>query len=112
MLRSWNIVNAEEEVDGLGWTSELVAYQSLSKSAAFAYSLYATGETRNEVELQDYGVELRFRRRIHREWLFLELSTSVGWPREFLTEDRESNVGIGVELELQFGDWPDRKQAQ
>ena len=38
----------------------------------------------------------------------MELSTSVGWPREFIDEVRESNIGVGLEFELQFGDWPAR----
>lgn len=108
MLRSWNIAKAEDEIEGMGWTAKLIAYQNVAKTTAFAYSLYATGETENEVELQDYGIELRFRRRISRDWLFMELSTSVGWPREFVDEVRESNIGVGLEFELQFGDWPAR----
>lgn len=108
MLRSWNIVKGEDEIQGMGWTAKMIAYQSLSNAMALSYSLYATGETKNEVELQDYGIELRFRRRISREWLFIELSTSVGWPREFVDEVRESNMGVGLEFELQFGDWPAR----
>ena len=75
-----------------------------------AYSVFAAGETENAVKLQDYGVELRYRKRIARDYLYLELSTSLSWPREFLEEVRESNWGVGIELEMQFGDWPGRRQ--
>ena len=112
LLRSWLILIAEDDVDGMGWTADFSAYHSVDQKNAFAYSVFATGETRNEVELQDFGVELRYRRRVLREWLFLELSTRIGWPREFVIERRESNFGLGVELEMQFGDWPGRKQEQ
>ncbi len=112
LLRSWLILIAEDDVDGIGWTADFSAYHSVDQKNAFAYSVFATGETRNEVELQDFGVELRYRRRVLREWLFLELSTRVGWPREFVIERRESNFGLGVELEMQFGDWPGRKQER
>lgn len=110
LLRSWIILVSEDEVDGLGWTNNLIAYQSLSNKDALSYSVFATGETRNEVELQDVGLELRYRKRIGREWLFMELSTRVSWPREFLTEVRKTNFGVGIEFEMQFGDWPGRKQ--
>ena len=56
--------------------------------------------------------EVRFRRRILRDWFFVELSARVGWPREFLIEERETNLGIGIEFEMQFGDWPGRPQER
>jgi hypothetical protein len=110
LLRSWIILSAEEEIKGLGWTNSFIAYQSLTNKKALSYRLYATGATDAEVELQNYGFELRYRKRISRDFLFMELSTSVSWPRYYLEETRESNFGIGLAIELQFGDWPGRKQ--
>lgn len=110
LLRSWVTLIAEDEVEGMGWTTDFLAYQSLDDNNALSYRVYATGETDNEVELQDYGLELRYRRRILREWLFLELSAGVSWPREFLLEERDANPGAGIEIEMQFGDWPGREQ--
>lgn len=111
LLRSWVTLTTEKEVQGLGWKADFLAYQSISDRNALSYRLYATGETDNPVELNDYGVEFRFRRRIMREWLFLELSTGVSWPQEFPTEVRERNIGVGIEFEMQFGDWPGREQT-
>ena len=108
LLRSYSVVVAEEEVEGVSWTSKLVAYQSLSTKHAMSYAVYGTGETDYEVPLRDYGFELRYRRQISREWLFVELLTYVNWPRDFLTEQREHNVGVGIEFEMQFGEWPGR----
>lgn len=108
MLRSYSIVVAEEEVEGLSWTTKLVAYQNLSRKHALSYAVYATGETDYEIPLRDYGVELRYRRQISREWLFVELLTYMNWPRDLLIEERERNIGVGIEFEMQFGDWPGR----
>jgi hypothetical protein len=108
LLRSYSVVVAEEEVEGVSWTSKLVAYQSLSTKHALSYAVYGTGETDYEVPLRDYGLELRYRRQISREWLFVEFLTYVNWPRDFLTERRERNVGVGIEFEMQFGGWPGR----
>ena len=108
LLRSYSIVVAEEEVEGISWTTKLVAYQNLSTKHAVSYAVYGTGETDYEVPLRDYGVELRYRRQISREWLFIELLTYVNWPRDFLIEERERNIGVGIEFEMQFGDWPGR----
>ncbi len=110
LLRSWITLITEDAVEGMGWTTDFLAYHSLNHNNALSYRVYATGETDNEVELQDYGLELRYRRRFLREWLFLELSTGVSWPKEFIFEERDENPGVGIELEMQFGDWPGRPQ--
>lgn len=110
LLRSWSIGVAEEEVEGISWTSKLVAYRNLSRKAAMSYAVYGTGETEYEVPVRDYGIEVRYRRQVSREWFFIELLTYMNWPRDLLIEDRERNIGIGIEFEMQFGDWPGRKQ--
>lgn len=108
LLRSWSVVVAEEEVEGVSWTTKLVAYNSLTDKSAMSYAVYGSGETDYEIPIRDYGVELTYRRQISREWLFIELLTYVNWPRDFLVEQRERNVGVGIEFEMQFGDWPGR----
>jgi len=111
LLRSWTMLQGEEEIDGLGWSQKFTAYQSISDKNAMSYALFATGQTRAEVPLRDYGIELRYRKRISREWLFVEFLTYLTWPREFLIEERESSLGVGIEFEMQFGDWPGRPQT-
>ena len=110
LLRSWSIGVVEEEVEGLSWTSKLIAYHHLNRKSAFSYAVYGIGETQFEVPIKDYGIELRYRRQIAREWLFIELLGRLNWPREFLEEVRESNFGVGIEFELQFGSWPGRSR--
>lgn len=111
LLRSRvNLLN-DKITDGMRWKKEFVAYQSLSDDRALSYRVFAIGETDNEVQLLDYGVELRLRQRAFRDWFFVEFSTGVTWPREFLIERRESNIGAGIEFEMQFGDWPGRKHV-
>jgi hypothetical protein len=112
LLRTWTNLQVEDEVEGLAWSNNFTAYQSLTNRKAMSYTLFASGETEHEVEIQNVGFELRFRRRISREYLFVILSTSLSWPREFIEEKRESNIGVGIELEMQFGDWPGRKQLR
>lgn len=105
MLRWANHFGVEDIVEGLGWRSDVIVYQGLSNNKAFSYGVFAQGETAAEVELQNLGFELRFRRRVARDWLFIQLSTGLSWPREFLDEIRESNFGVGISFEMQFGRW-------
>lgn len=110
LFRSWTILQGEDEIEGMGWTQRFFAYQALDNADAISYSIFATGETDNEVPLQNYGLELRYRRQVAREWFFITFSLKLDWPREFLIEERETNFGAGIEFEMQFGDWPGRKQ--
>jgi hypothetical protein len=110
LLRTWTNLQVEDDVAGLGWSNNFIAYQSLTNRKAMSYTLFISGETDHEVEIQNVGFALRFRRRFSREYLFIILSTSLSWPREFIEEKRESNFGVGIEFEMQFGDWPGRKQ--
>jgi len=110
MLRSWTILQGEDEIDGLGWTQKFMSYHALAGRNAISYSIYARGETSNDVPMQDYGVEVLYRRRVARDWFFVDMWTRVNWPRQFPEEIRETNWGFGLEVEMQFGDWPGRPQ--
>jgi hypothetical protein len=105
MLRWANSLAVEDRVEGLGWRSDLIAYQGLTNNRAFAYGVFAQGETAAEVELQNAGFEIIYRQRVAREWFYIELATGVSWPREFLIEQRESNIGAGITFEMRFGRW-------
>ncbi len=112
LLRSWSVLQSDQDTEGVGWTQQFTAYNSITNRVAMSYSLFAAGETDADVPVQDYGFEVGFRRRISRDWLFMHLNTFVSWPREELAEVRERNLGVGIEFEMQFGDWPGRPQQR
>jgi len=105
LVRWANNFAVEDEIEGLGWRSDLLAYQGLSDTKALSYGLFAYGESDAAVEVQNYGFELRYRQRIYREWFFIQLSSGVSWPRELPIEVRKSNFGVGVLFEMRFGQW-------
>jgi hypothetical protein len=95
-----------QNTEGLRWLSTVTLYHSLGDGRALAYQAGASGETDAEVGTRDYGLRLIYRRRIHLDWLFLELRSGVTWPRELRSERREPNWGAGFALEMQFGERP------
>lgn len=111
LLRSSSFAVVEDDVEGVAWTSKFIAYQNLTNNSAMSYAVYSTGETDAEVAVRDYGVEMRYRRKVLREWLFIEYLVYLRWPREFLIEERKAVAGVGIEFEMQFGNWPGRPQA-
>lgn len=108
LFRSYSIALQDDTTAGISWTTKLFTYHSLSKKSAFSLGIFANGETEGEVELQEYGFEFRHRRRISSKHLYLELYTYGSWPSYTLDELRKFTPGIGIEFELQFGDWPGR----
>ena len=105
VVRWANDFSVEDRVEGLGWRSDLLAYQSLSNNRAFSYGIFALGESEAEVPVQNYGFEMRYRQRMYREWFFVQLSTGYSWPRYEFEEVRESNFGVGILFEMRFGRW-------
>jgi hypothetical protein len=109
MLRWANSGTVAEEVDGLEWVSAVTLYQDLPRQRWLSYTTLVRGLTGAPVPLRDYGFEVRYRTRVLRDWLFLDLATGVTWPRYLETERREPNVGFGAQLEMYFGPVPVRE---
>ena len=104
LLRWTSLGTISEDTEGVKWFSNVTLYQNLGGGRALAYQVGISGETEHDVDIADYGLRVIYRRHVFRDWLFLELRSSVGWPRETLAERRETNWGAGVALEMQFGE--------
>ena len=100
-------VSQDDEIDGVAWNSWLSLFQALADRKAMSYHAFVIGETKDEIQKQNFGFEVRYRRRILRKWLFLDLVSSVSWPRYLLEEERDINFGIGAGFEMYFGPVPD-----
>jgi hypothetical protein len=104
LLRLTGSATLTQNTQGVRWFSSVTLYQNLGARRALAYQVGSSGESNLEVPLSDYGFRLIYRRSVLREWLFLELRSSITWPRDTLFERRERNLGVGAGLELQFGE--------
>lgn len=110
LLFRWNnTASLVEDLDGLEWSSALILFQSLGRLRGMSYTGFVTGMTDTDVPVRNYGFEARYRRQVYREWLFMELRTSVTWPKEARGEDRDINPGVGLGLEMYFGPVPPGK---
>lgn len=108
ILRWTNLGKYTEETLGVEWYSQLTLFQSLNQRTALAWQTQVEGETDNEVPLTRTTARVIMRRQLNPEWLFLEVQVGVSWPRFKLDEVREASPEIGLALEMQFGDKPER----
>ncbi|MEO8224229.1 MAG: hypothetical protein ABI661_05445 [Gammaproteobacteria bacterium] len=107
LLRWNNNATIAQDTSGFEWGSNVSAYQSFDPGRAISYTALLRGETSADVRIQNYGVETRYRQRMFRKWLFLELSGSLTWPRATLEEQRQINPGVGLGFEMYFGPVPE-----
>ena len=95
-----------------GWRSYSTAdaIVALPERRAIDAEVSIDGSTRMPVALHDYGAKVAYRRSILREWLVLEVRSSVDWPKDYVWQDRKASWGLGAGFEMYFGSY--RLQAR
>jgi hypothetical protein len=103
LLRGTISATISEESEGVRGYTALTVIRGLPNRRALAAQIFSQGEMDAEVPLEDYGLKLAYRRSVSRDWLILEIRTSVTWPRERMDQNRSANLGIGIGFEAFFG---------
>lgn len=81
LLRWASAGTASEEIEGLEWGSELSASRQLSPRDALTLKGGVFGNSSLTPHLQNYLLQVRYRRNFLRDWLFYELEPQITWPR-------------------------------
>ena len=92
-----------QESEGMRGYTAITAMRGFANRRAIAAQIFSRGEMDADVPLEDYGVKLAYRRSVSRDWLILEIRTSLTWPKEMPAEHRSSNIGVGIGFEAFFG---------
>lgn len=109
MLRWANAGTFAEGTEGVRWRSRLALFQVLNRKSAMRYEVAIRGETRG-IQPRLYGGRFTYRRSLWRDWFFLETSAGLFWSRdEDPARDCDACVGVGVGIEIAFGDRYDRQ---
>lgn len=99
-----------QDTDGVKWNSFATLYQDLSslsgRTRGASYQFLVSGETNNDVPIQEYGLLGVYRQQIFRSWMFADVTLGYTFPRRELTDTREGAVNIGLVLEILFGNVP------
>jgi hypothetical protein len=111
LLRYTGSATYSQRSEGVRWFTHITLFSFLSTKRALAYELAANGSTDHEVPLTDYGASIIYRQRVWREWLLLEFRAGVDWPRDWLYEERRSNLNAGLAFELRFGRDPAQRDV-
>ena len=103
LVRWANSATITQESQGVRGFSSITGLRGFPNRRSFAIAIGLNGESGAEVPLQDYGIKAAYRKGIARDWLVLELRTSLDWPRERRDQPRAPSWGIGVGFEMSFG---------
>ncbi|MBE0568245.1 MAG: hypothetical protein IH577_01025 [Deltaproteobacteria bacterium] len=96
-----------EKRSGFLWGTEVSLSRILSPASAVAFAVGASGSTRPDsvadrfnMAANNYRVSVKYRRRIYRPWLFLELIPETNWRRDEAGGGREVVPAFTVRLEI------------
>jgi hypothetical protein len=104
VLLRWTLSGSiSQKSEGVFGYTTLMALYGLPNRRAFAFEVGADGEADADVPVHEYGFKAAYRQSVYRDWLVLELRTSLTWPKEDPTQRRSSSWGVGVGFEMFFG---------
>jgi len=76
-------------------------YHTLNERTALLYQASVIGVSKPQWEVTDYVLLLLYRYRLHREWVFLELSPQLHYPQ---VDNYRLSPMLGMRLEVLFDD--------
>ena len=89
--------------EGLRGFAAATLLRSLAVRRALVGNLALDFETRAPVALHEFGGAIAYRQRIYRDWLILELRSSLTWPKETPGAPRTRSFGVGIGVEMLLG---------
>ncbi len=89
-----------EHRDGFFYNLNMYFFQYLSSRRVLSYEWINDFQTRPDNRLEEIVLQMRYRQRIWRNWIFYEVSPRVSFPRD---EGFSSVPGIALKLEAVIG---------
>ncbi len=103
LLRWTTSGSISQKSEGVFGYTTLMALYGMPNRRAIAFEMGGDGEADAKVPLHEYGFKAAYRQSVYRDWLVLELRTSLTWPKEDPTQRREPSWGVGFGFEMFFG---------
>ena len=103
LLRLTTAATLSQKTAGLRGYAAATLLRTLAARRALIGNLSIDWESRAPVALHDFGATVAFRQSVFREWLILEVRTSLNWPKEVPGVARTRSWGLGVGVEMLFG---------
>jgi hypothetical protein len=83
---------------------DLSIYHTVSERTALLYQASAIGVSNPQYQLNEYVLSMLYRYRLHRDWMFFELSPQLHFPK---IDNFRSNPTLSMRLEMLFDESKD-----
>jgi hypothetical protein len=103
LLRWTTSASYSERSDGIYGYSAITAMRGLRDRRALAFEVGMNGSSDSSVPIQEYGFKAAYRQAVMRDWLVLEVRSSLTWPKEQPEQPRKPSWGVGIGFEMFFG---------
>jgi hypothetical protein len=103
LLRFTGSGTFSQETEGVRGYTALTVLRGFPDRRAIAAEIFSGGEFDAAVPVDNYGAKVAYRRSISRDWLILEMRSSLTWPKEHPEQPRAPSWGVGVGVEMFFG---------
>lgn len=100
LFRATTTANCLESPQLCNFRQDLAFFQNLDESNVFQYQLSLIGDDNPKLRETDYLLLMRYRHKLHREWMFFEVTPQLSFPR---TDSFKMNPSIIMRLEMLFG---------
>jgi hypothetical protein len=97
LFRATSNVTWLKDTQNLDMRQDLSVYHTLSERTALLYQASAIGVSRPAFQATDYVLLITYRYRLHRKWIFFELSPQMHFPK---VQDYQSSPMLSMRLEL------------
>jgi hypothetical protein len=103
LLRWTTSASISERSQGVYGYSAITALRGLPNRRALAFEMGMNGESDADVPVQEYGFKVAYRQAVMRDWLVMEVRSSLTWPKDLPEQARKPSWGLGVGFEMFFG---------
>jgi hypothetical protein len=101
LFRATGIATWLKNTENLDLRQDFSFFHKLNNRAAVLYQASAIGVSRPNTHVTDYVLLLSYRYRVHRQWVFFELSPQLHFPKE---RNFKSSGMLGMRLEFLLDD--------
>jgi hypothetical protein len=103
LLRWTTSASISEMSDGVYGYSAITALRGFPDRRAIAFEAGMDGSSDADVPMHEFGFKAAYRQSVARDWLILEVRTSLTWPKEEPEQPRAPSWGVGIGFEMFFG---------
>ncbi|HUX90956.1 MAG TPA: hypothetical protein VMV48_09745 [Gallionellaceae bacterium] len=100
LFRATSTATCFESPQNCDLRQDLSVFHTLNERSALLYQASVIGVSQPQLEETAYVLLTRYRYRLHREWVFFEITPQLNFPK---TDDFKLNALLLLRLELLFG---------